>query len=213
MTPSPGAEEPRSDGLRARKKERTRLAIEDAALVLFAEHGYEATTIDQIAERAEISKTTFFRYFASKGDVIFNTTDRYQPLRQAVTERPAHEDDLTAVRRALRGDWARTTMEPERAKRQALAAGSSARLRGLSFDMSLNWEAAVSQALAHRRGLAEPDRQCELAATIALGVLTNAVRTWLRNDCEGDFLATVDEGFDLLPDFQGEASAPPSATT
>lgn len=203
MTPSPGAGEPPADGLRARKKERTRRAIEEAALDLFAEVGYEATTLDQIAERADISKATFFRYFASKGDVMFNTADRFQQLQQAVAQRPPDEDDLTAVRRALSGDYVHT-LDPERAMRQARAAGLSALLRGLSYDIGVCWQTAVSEALASRHGLAEPDRRCELSAGLALAVFSNGVSTWLGNDCVGDLADLIDEGFDLLPEFHGE---------
>lgn len=185
-------------GLRARKKEKTRLAIEDAALVLFAEQGYEATTVDQIAERAEISKATFFRYFATKGEVIFGDEGhRHDTLQQAIVERPGSEDDLTAVRRAVRQRWA-PTLDPQRSARQTRAARTSPLLRGLSYDLSLRWQAAVSEALAERRELEVPDQRCRLVAGVAFAVLSNAVNLWMEAGCDGDLGAAIDQGFDLL---------------
>jgi AcrR family transcriptional regulator len=130
-------------GLRDRKKERTRLAIRDAALELFAEHGYEATTVDEIAERAEVSKATFFRYFATKGEVIF-TSDGYrlEPLADAIAGRPAEEHDFVAAARAIRDEWV-PTLEPRRIERQTRAAATSPLLRGLSFDLAQRWQDIV----------------------------------------------------------------------
>src|SRR5579871_1588889 len=68
MNNSPEAEQ--RPGLRERKKARTRASIREHALRLIREQGYDATTVDQIAEAAEISPSTFFRYFPTKEDVV-----------------------------------------------------------------------------------------------------------------------------------------------
>jgi AcrR family transcriptional regulator len=194
------------DRLRSRKKERTRLAIEDAALDLFAEQGYEDTTVEQIAARAEISKATFFRYFASKGEVIFGVDDeRHRDFQRAIIERPRSEDGLTAVRAAMREQWL-PTVDPLRTARQTRAARKSSLLRGLSFDLSTRWQADVSDALAQRRGLRVPDRRCRLVAWMAFAVLSNAVNLWLDENCMGDLVTAIDEGFDLLKDECGTES-------
>src|SRR5437879_13434513 len=84
-------------GLRERKKQRTRDAIQREAMRLFQEQGYEATTIEQIAAAADISPSTFFNYFPTKEDVVFN--DPYDPLFIPLfLERPSAESPSEALR-------------------------------------------------------------------------------------------------------------------
>jgi hypothetical protein len=65
-------------GLRERKKAKTRAAIQHHALRLFREHGYEETTVEQIAEAAEVSESTLYRYFPTKEDLVL--WDEFDPL-------------------------------------------------------------------------------------------------------------------------------------
>ena len=64
------------ESLRERKQRRAREAIVDAAYALFAEHGFDQVTVADIAERAEVGRTTFFRYFGDKQEVLFGTHDQ-----------------------------------------------------------------------------------------------------------------------------------------
>jgi AcrR family transcriptional regulator len=191
---------------RSRKKQRTRLAIEDAALDLFAEHGYEETTVEQIAARAEVSKATFFRYFAAKGDVIFGgPDDRHQDLAQAIVTRPPSEMALEAVRAAMHEQWL-PTVDPMRTRRQTLAARTSPVLRGLSLDLAVRWQADVSHAVAQRDGLEVPDRRCRIVAAAAFAVLSNAVNLWVDDDAAADLASLVDEGFEVLAGVAAQVS-------
>ena len=91
-------------GLRERKKARTRVALQEHALRLFAERGYEATTIEQIAEAAEVSPTTVYRYFPTKPDLVIydNLDDR---MIEAFRAQPATMSPLEALRAALRAGF------------------------------------------------------------------------------------------------------------
>lgn len=88
---------------RERKKLETRHALEQAALRLFGERGYEQTTVEDIAEAADVAVRTFFRYFSSKQHVLFGdvVTDRVSRLRTELSRRPTTEDPLDSVRAVM----------------------------------------------------------------------------------------------------------------
>jgi AcrR family transcriptional regulator len=88
---------------RERKKLETRHALERAALRLFGERGYEQTTVEDIAEAADVAVRTFFRYFSSKQDVLFGevVTDRVVRLRTELAARPRDEDLLESIRAVM----------------------------------------------------------------------------------------------------------------
>jgi AcrR family transcriptional regulator len=100
------AETAPAQGLRERKKQRTRDTLLRSALVLFTERGYEATTVDDIAEAAEVSQRTFFRYFASKEEAAFFVSRLAEShFVDAVRRRPPEEAPLDAMRQALVECW------------------------------------------------------------------------------------------------------------
>src|ERR687893_2269821 len=99
-------------GLRERKKKATRAAIHDAAMRLFEEHGFAGTTVDQIAEAADVSRATVFTYFPTKEDIVFGDGPRaVEALGEQLDGTTGAEGTLAAVRAWLRGltGW----MEPE----------------------------------------------------------------------------------------------------
>lgn len=88
---------------RERKKQETRAALERAALRLFAEKGYEQTTVEEIAEAADVAVRTFFRYFSSKQHVLFGDVahDRVGRLREHLYARPRDESPIQSMRAVL----------------------------------------------------------------------------------------------------------------
>ncbi|MEU6060049.1 TetR family transcriptional regulator [Streptomyces sp. NPDC047097] len=90
-------------GLRARKKERTRDAIGDAAVSLFLEHGFDRVSVNDIAAAAEVSKPTLFRYFPTKEDLVLHRfADHQGEAARVVRERGSGIGPVTALHRHFR---------------------------------------------------------------------------------------------------------------
>ncbi len=105
--PLPGGEpavapaEP-ATGRRQRKKQRTRDALIEAAMALFAAKGYDHTAVREITDAVDVSERTFFRYFASKEDLVLSfVRDGQTAFAGALAARPPEEDPLTAAREAF----------------------------------------------------------------------------------------------------------------
>ncbi len=146
------ASAPARPSLRQLKKQRTREAIVDAALRLFREHGYAATTCDQIAEAAGVSPATFFRYFPTKEDVVLQ--DDYDALIVAmVAARPAEEPPVVAVRKAMAAGFALILPQDEQAIRErVLLTLSVPALRARIYEQQQAAEANFAAAIAPRMG-------------------------------------------------------------
>ncbi|CAM5456820.1 TetR/AcrR family transcriptional regulator [Streptomyces diastaticus] len=90
-------------GLRARKKERTREAIGEAAASLFLEHGFDRVSVNDVAAAAEVSKPTLFRYFPTKEDLVLHRfADHQGEAARVVRDRPAGTGPMTALHRHFR---------------------------------------------------------------------------------------------------------------
>jgi AcrR family transcriptional regulator len=172
---------PSGPGLRELKKQRTRAAIQDAALRLIAEQGYEATTCEQIAAAAEVSPATFFRYFPTKEDVVLQ--DDYDPLMAAaVAARPARERPFSAVRRAL-AETLRQLPEEEmtvvQERTRLLLSVPALRARvNEQFDAA---RSALAEALAPRMGLPPDDLRVQSVAAASAAAVSVAVQRWARD--------------------------------
>jgi AcrR family transcriptional regulator len=184
--------------MRTRKKARTRVAIQDAALDLFAQQGYEATSVEQIALRADVSASTFFRYFGAKADIILNDhNSQLWQLCAAVRSQPKEIDGLEAVRRALQAAWV-PNVDPVRTVRTGRAVGRSDFLCGVAYNIGRRWVDAVAAALVERRGDPDALEECLLVARTALGVFGGATEHLAFSETTEDFGALIDRGFAIL---------------
>src|SRR5258708_22979037 len=111
-------------GLRDRKKIQTRLSIRREAMRLIEDNGYANTTVEQIADAAEVSPSTFFRYFPSK-EMVLMANDLDLVTIEALGQQPHDMSSLQAFRRALEIPMATLTVDESRFARPPLNMGLS----------------------------------------------------------------------------------------
>ncbi|MGY3134335.1 AcrR family transcriptional regulator [Bradyrhizobium sp. USDA 4503] len=164
-------------GLRARKRQETRERLTKAAMMLFLERGFEATTLDDIVAAADVSRRTFFHYFASKEDVVLAwQEDGTAALIAAVAARPATESMLQAAENAI-ADMVkqidpREAVALARLKRDnpALQARDQAKYEGL--------ERELANALLKRANHKNDRMKARLVAMITTGAMRVGSELW-----------------------------------
>jgi AcrR family transcriptional regulator len=180
-------------GQRERRKQGTRRALEDAALGLFARDGFDETTVDAIAADVGVSARTFFRYFATKDEVLYVEREHRQALlREAVLAAPVRFGPVAALQRGLLAVAPTFDDERERSMLQERAAARSAVLRGRQAEVVMSWELAMGAALRGRGVTVDVD----VAAAAGMAGFRTAVTRWLRD--ERPLAEHIDEVFAAL---------------
>ncbi|WP_030914773.1 TetR/AcrR family transcriptional regulator [Streptomyces sp. NRRL B-24720] len=185
-------------GLRERKKLKTRTAIRRSTYRLIAEQGYDATTIEQIAEAAEVSPSTVFRYFATKEDIVL--TDEYKPFLEAETrKRPADEPPLQSMRFVVTEALATllATEEEDLRRRTRLMVEVPAIRARMSETMS-DTAKILARVLADRSGRGTDDLEVRVFVAAVLGALREVTLYWGEHGQKGDLIAMVDQALDTL---------------
>ena len=167
--------EPEALGLRERKKIRTRALIREQAMRLFIEQGYAETTVEQIAEAAEVSPSTLFRYFPSKERLML--VDDLDPLiLTAFAEQPAELAVLPAFRQAIASVFGRlSASEREQEELRQRLIYSVPELRAALMDELIRTIGLLSQAVADRLGCDRDEFEVRVFAGALVGAVLGAV--------------------------------------
>ncbi|MEU5312072.1 TetR/AcrR family transcriptional regulator [Streptomyces sp. NPDC021562] len=196
-TSSPAADNPRL-GLRERKKIKTREAIRSATYALVEEQGYDATTVEQIAERAEVSPSTVFRYFPTKEDIVL--TDEYDPLMlEELRTRPADEPWPDSLRYVLHRAVQLGMKEPLRVSRlrtRLMTEVPAVRSRMLE-SMSATGR-MLCRAIGERTGRDPDSLEVRVYAMSIIGGLMETSMYWAENGHEADFDTLVDRALNVI---------------
>ncbi|SHG67791.1 TetR family transcriptional regulator [Streptoalloteichus hindustanus] len=187
-------------GLRERKKNRTRHALADAALRLFVERGFHATTVADIAAAADVSPRTFFGHFRSKEDVAFVRTDeRFELFLAGLRAAPPDAPLLDQLRSSIRQVVAETIVAPgERERNRLRMIFSVPEVRAKTLVRLSEAQVEVVAVLTARLRPGTDEALVTAAVGALVGALVAVVVRWLRSGGGGDLLAEVDRAFDLV---------------
>ncbi len=189
-------EQPDRPGLRERKKAKTRAAIREQALRLFREQGYDATTVEQIADAADVSPSTFFRYFPTKEDVVLQD-DMELRWSAALQAQPPELSPVAALRAAMLEVFGGLPEQEMTLLRQSMELALTVpAVRARSLDEFGRTIQFITAALAERTGRAPGDFRVQALAGAIMGV---AMAAWYT-DPGGldDFAVRFEQGLAFL---------------
>ena len=168
---------PGQPGLRLRKRQQTRERLTRAAMGLFLERGFEATTLDDIAAAADISRRSFFHYFVSKEDVVFAWQEEStSALIAAIAARPANESMLAAAENAISAMVRQ--LNPGEAIAMAQLKRDNPALQARDQVKYEKLERALAEALGKRSGHKTERLEARLVAMIATGAMRIGAELW-----------------------------------
>ncbi len=189
-------------GLRERKKAMTRLALEDAALELFTRKGFDHTTVDEIADACDVSRRTFFRYFASKEDIFSGDKEVHEDeMFDLIASRPADEPPLESLRATLIALAADLEADRSRMVAKVRIINETPSLRSAGLEHEQGTIDLVVDALASRSQALVDDEarfRLRLVTQAAIGALRAAVDRWVANGAREELGDVAVEALDAL---------------
>ncbi|MBY3070123.1 TetR family transcriptional regulator [Rhizobium laguerreae] len=200
-----------TEGRRERKRRQTRERIEQAAMTLFLQRGFEATTIEDITEAADVSKRSFFDYFPSKEEVVFAWQDAFADrLMAAIAARPADESSVTVVEAAITASVIAAVDEPGLALGELIHRTPALKARDQLKYAKL--EQKLAEALLLRKGGDPLERpRMRVLAAIVIGALRVGAELWQQRPpsvSPQDFAREIfTDLWKMLAEFGDEAKA------
>jgi AcrR family transcriptional regulator len=187
-----------ADGARADKRVLTRAAIEEVAIRLFTERGYDETDVAAIAEGAGVSRRTFFRHFRQKSEVVFGPEGRFEPLLRSLTAgQPPREPPNRVVATTIL-EFA-STVEAHRGQMLARAPLMWANADLLQYALMLHsrWTEALAEELARRDGREAPSIEDRVLAGWGISAYTAALSAWLADGDVGRLPALAERALSV----------------
>jgi AcrR family transcriptional regulator len=192
----PGAAAPPT-GLRERKKQKTKEAIQRVALRLFQKQGYDETTIEQIAAAVEISPSTFFNYFPTKEDVV--GYDIYDPMMiAAFLESPKDESLNATIRRVLEQLGDAMEQDKDMIYERGKLFLEVPELRGRMWDELERTNVLFAKLLAQRTGRSPDDFELRVTVRVLTSAIYEAAMEWWRGKGRESLATIANRALDVV---------------
>lgn len=194
---SGNAEQP--SGLRERKKVLTRNKIEETALRLFLDQGYDQVRLEDICADSLVSLRTFYRYFASKEDLVLGRLRAHLDLAEDLfANRPADEPLLDSLRAVINQAVEDYVTEPERELARLRLVTTTPVLEAGLLNVFAGFERLVHGVAATRMRTGPDARHPRLLAAVTVGAFRVGLDMWVENDAALDLPALIADNLDIL---------------
>lgn len=187
-------------GRRERKKAATRQSLEDHAFRLFNANGYDATTVEDISDAADVSARTFFRYYPTKEQVLYADHEpRLEAATQLLASRPADEAPVDSIYKFLHLLANEALSNTDRMLLQVHVAIENPTVLGTFRQQESEMQAALARFLRERLKAQDPNGfRARVVASAAMGTFIAASAYWVSHGLSGDLHHLVDEAFETL---------------
>lgn len=201
-------------GLRERKKEKTREALVRAAIGRFAQHGFDLVTVEEIAAECDVAPRTFFRYFASKEDVLFAESDLHVGrVLASLDEQDGSTPPFQALETAMHVVAGAYALERDALRLRHRIVTATPSLRTRAAERQQRWESdIIDELVSSGRARLLSDLELRLVVASAITALRVAVEAWVAGDDAADLEILLQLAFDRLRHgFAGAGVASPRA--
>ena len=174
---------PAGTGLRARKKTLTRSAIEETALRMFTEHGYDNVRLEDVCGQCLVSLRTFFRYFDSKEDLVFGHLRSRQALAaELFRSRPEGEPLIESVRSVMSETVADYLSEPQRELARLRLVAATPGLEAGMLAVYAGFERVIIDFARSRAASGPDERRVRLLAAASVAAFRIGLAIWVEQD-------------------------------
>jgi AcrR family transcriptional regulator len=192
---TPANEQP---DLRARVRKQARQEVARIALDLFAERGFEATTVSEAAEAAGISRASFFRLFSSKEEAVLVAQEGAgEAIREAIAKRPKDEPIWIALREAFLAPTDRYLEDPQRSRARERLVRETVALNRRKLELHGQWVDAIEPIVAERIGKSPQSFDARVISVLAVSAFDSARRFWGEGSGSSDPIELIERSFEI----------------